>query len=1385
MPSTSGPSRPFFNYSIVQLAQLFQEAKHSRERLGQILCELNHRKTPKAVEMRAAVEDAISRLATPTTSAASIPPDQRHPIKPQSGAPAGKPFPTPAKKSPPSVAGSDRRSAPSGVPDSFFPLQHISIRVPWHDSGWNGTVCAAPKFNTACLKLKSIADSKDEAGEESVRGQSIEALIARGAGLPPCFRERGTFMADFEFERTREHPYADRNAATHGHFRPTPLRFPGYSAAGLPFRWMMKNAVFGDPKKGLAGLIDQYPLEEVDQQFEPQLSFETNWVQDHRNHRALLNCFWSHVRPEESLVFFYAKQVPLVEDTGRRILLGVGRVKSIGGLTEYAYEGLPDGRLRSLLWECMVSHSIRPAFEDGFLLPYYEALRKSDEDPEFDPAQVVAFAPDDRFTEFSYATEHVGNDAAISALLAMREALQRSSEGFGYRSEPHEQWIDRELGRLWKKRGPFPGMGAVLCATGATMGNFIAQAVTDKAGENGNPWRTWFALLDDPGSVLPPELARHIDSTLAKSWKRMAPARRTFLELLSGMDLTQDQAQTLVTPEGREEADIDLTDEQIIANPYRVYEATRLLLDSVSVGVVDRGMFPTAMIRKNFPVEAPSEIKTAVDARRLRALTIRNLETAAVNGDTLRPREYVIRDLRGRPENDDEQGAQVTADLLAVAEEELFEGEIRIVRMADERAAYQLERLARAGDLIRRTIQKRREAERQVLDIPWRAALDKFLESDNAPQPNDPEERQREEIARQEKTAALTELAAARFSVLIGRAGTGKTTLLSVLCTQPQISRDGVVLLAPTGKARVRMEDVARRAGIANCHAYTLAQFLTRSKRYDPMTQRYMMIDDKGEKVGRTVIVDECSMLTEEMMAALLESLSGVDRLIFVGDYRQLPPIGAGRPFIDIVAQMRPDQFEAGKPRVALGYAELMIPRRQAAGERDDLLLASWFGGGETSAGDDQVFEILSGKRKSKTVRFLSWETPDELERLLPLVLRETLGFDPAHEDWKAFALSLGGSEFNGSVWFHPKREDQAGAGIAAEAWQILSPVRQKPWGVDSLNRFVHLKYKGPQLDQARKPGMYRSIPSPKGDQQIIYGDKVINNRNWRVPNRRLYPGTDESGYLANGEIGVVVGQRKTKKFTWTPKHLEIEFSTQRGKKFTFYAGDFKEDGDANLELAYALTVHKAQGSEFETVFLVLPRSPLMVTRELLYTALTRQRGKVVVLLQGSATDLHRLSSERYSAAACRLTNLFGPPKPVEIKEKFLEERLIHNTTRGELVRSKSEVIIANLLHNRKIDYEYEQEIVIDGAPAHKYPDFTIEDDDAGVTYYWEHLGLLGDSGYKRRWAEKEEWYRANGILPRNEGRGPRGTLIVTRDDSRGGIDSSQINRLIDELFGP
>ena len=130
--------------------------------------------------------------------------------------------------------------------------------------------------NTACLKLLNIAESKDEALEVELAGKSLRDIDP--SRFPPCVKERGSFMAEFELERFHEHPYSQTANETHAHFRPTRLRYPAYSAAALPFRWMRKDFVLGDADKNVRGLVKDFPLEEVDASIEPELGFRTGWI---------------------------------------------------------------------------------------------------------------------------------------------------------------------------------------------------------------------------------------------------------------------------------------------------------------------------------------------------------------------------------------------------------------------------------------------------------------------------------------------------------------------------------------------------------------------------------------------------------------------------------------------------------------------------------------------------------------------------------------------------------------------------------------------------------------------------------------------------------------------------------------------------------------------------------------------------------------------------------------------------------------------------------------------------------------------------------------------------------------------------------------------------
>lgn len=312
-----------------------------------------------------------------------------------------------------------------------LPVQHLSIRVPWHDSGWAGTVCKRPRENTSCLVLKNIGEKKNDAAESGCAGCKWEGLAEDQ--LPACKTERGSFMASFAWTRRPEHPYV-KSSAKHKHFAPTPYHHPAYSAACVPFRWMLKGEV-EDDNRGNAGLASRLELDYRPER-EPDLDFSTAWVQDRVNQLVLLDTFFSAVQPQESLCFFYAKLTPLADDH-RRVIVGVARVLSIGEAVEYRYTmRAADAPLRCVLWERNVGHSLRPGFADGFLLPYQEILEAAAQDASVNPADYAAFAPEEHVTEFSYAAEHVSHGAAIASLLACAASLRKmgtSSLGLGIR----------------------------------------------------------------------------------------------------------------------------------------------------------------------------------------------------------------------------------------------------------------------------------------------------------------------------------------------------------------------------------------------------------------------------------------------------------------------------------------------------------------------------------------------------------------------------------------------------------------------------------------------------------------------------------------------------------------------------------------------------------------------------------------------------------------------------------------------------------------------------------------------------------------------------------------------------------------------------------------
>lgn len=131
----------------------------------------------------------------------------------------------------------------------------------------------------------------------------------------------------------------------------------------------------------------------------------------------------------------------------------------------------------------------------------------------------------------------------------------------------------------------------------------------------------------------------------------------------------------------------------------------------------------------------------------------------------------------------------------------------------------------------------------------------------------------------------------------------------------------------------------------------------------------------------------------------------------------------------------------------------------------------------------------------------------------------------------------------------------------------------------------------------------------------------------------------------------------------------------------------------------------------------------------------------------------------------------------------FLEEHLIHRTRRGEMVSSKNELVIADILYDLEkkgyLKYRVEPPLPFDDGRG-RWADFLIEA--KGKSWYWEHCGRMDDESYRNRWQRKLKLYAANGYTTYSD-KNPEGRLVVTEDGPQKGLDSPALVELACKLF--
>ena len=400
-------------------------------------------------------------------------------------------------------------------------------------------------------------------------------------------------------------------------------------------------------------------------------------------------------------------------------------------------------------------------------------------------------------------------------------------------------------------------------------------------------------------------------------------------------------------------------------------------------------------------------------------------------------------------------------------------------------------------------------------------------------------------------------LKAARSTVMLltGGPGTGKTTTVNGILGL--FDRLGIktVLAAPTGRAANRLKELCGR------EAATIHRLL--ETQYDPESGNLCFMHDESEPLkADAVVVDETSMVDILLMAALLKALKPHCRLILVGDPDQLPSVGAGNLFSDLI--------RSGKiPTVRL--TEIF---RQA---RESLIIMN-------------AHAINAGQMPELTVKnkdFFFLQRRD-MQRAVDTI-----------------------------VDLCTRRLPQ-NMGIPADQIQVLSPTRKTDAGTAALNMRLQAALNPPSVDkQEHKRG------------KILFrvGDRVMQIKNNYDIMWKKTEGFGVGTGVFNGDVGKVTSIDPGE------ETMTVVFE-DREVEYTF-------DLLGQLELAYAMTVHKSQGSEYRAVILsVSQANPYLLTRSILYTAVTR--AKELLILVGDPGVVQQMvennrQSRRYSGLKLRL----------------------------------------------------------------------------------------------------------------------------------------------------
>ena len=1201
-------------------------------------------------------------------------------------------------------------------------MKHITTRFAWHDSKWNGRICENPRENVYCIDNYSLLSARIQRRrnidiEEKYRGKPISEI--KKDYTPPCYWCINA-LGEKKYKVKDPHPLGDKGT---GIWKKLRTDVPPLKEELKPFSiftWNFKIPYVNKPAAG------GYP---------PDL--------EERVKKYIKN-----IEPAKSIVFFYANYGnPITEDERKYLVLGAGLIKEKAFPKEYEiprslYEKLnrSNPNFPKIAWRFQIS--LDPDFT--FILPYHDYLEALEEGKiEEEKLDEIAVKVDEPTIEphFKYVSMHLTHDKAIYLLYKLRKSIDKiKKHGIipSQQIEDYNEKVEKLLKIAWRERGQYPGFENLLAIfLKNEFKNDKIEQITEKLK---NSILKNFGSLDNFMSsednlnhlnIRDPDLKTAVDIIRDKF---------ELFSFLARFDFSKKQFKNLLK-------DSEKGLHNFKSNPYSIlewyssYEDKDWDIDNNDFGIsvynLDIALIPDTKYA-NW-----DRLYNATSPERISALiTFILSQSAQDDGHSYLPRHKIIEEIKNYPLYYIQQDFQINEFLLSQYENNPKFKENFDVISIDNQVIYQLKSLRKAEQIIEKFIREVEKGEYKVSS----SIVRKLVEKDMREFRNKLDRKTIEHFKKEREELYFTVLRN-KLSVVTGRAGTGKTTAIVRLVELFQKQgKTPIYIFTPTGKAslviRKRLKNVLQ-SDKNNIEVSTIHRFLYRyrykrgeeitalipqileHKRYEKI-EKIQHITEVSHDKPKVVIIDEASM-ADEILLSLLFSLfspSEIQNIIIVGDDGQLPPIGVGRPFIDLIYYLKNQGFEN---KIAYLTTDLRFPKYANIGK-----LAELFRENKEPLPEDLKDFLSNGKnKKDRTLELSYFQNIDDLKKKLRDILNEVR--ENKSKQKKKSKLNL--KELFDQLF----KQNGKFSYENLEKVQIITPKRVGTFGSNAINW----------------------VAICEGESEISRGSKIICEEN-----QYMNIGGSRELILANGSIGYL-DEKKELRFAEIDELPKNEYEKDRKRIKEKLREKLNQEAESPFTLGYSITVHKSQGSDFDYVIFVLSEKSKFITRELLYTAFTRARKKLYFLVHNDLKDdLYNLVVKAHSNSktASIYTLLFGhkqnPFKPYMLK-------LRNNKTIS--VRSKIEYIIAKTLDSLGIEFEYEPELRVNNMIIK--PDFKIHI--GGREFYWEHLGLLDKEFYKNRWFRKYEIYRKIGL---------EDSLITTSETKEPKDIENQIKNIIADL---